>query len=102
MTFLAIFGRPAYLLFLAPFQILLPVEVLRTTYKNLTLLMGEMDMVGKEQGFAPLGPKFLRWKSDRYEEGWLLSDFIKIYQLDGASAGNDLRVRFKGRVRICG
>ncbi|MEC0373097.1 hypothetical protein [Paenibacillus chibensis] len=65
------------------------VEVLRTTYKNLTLLMGEMDMVGKELGFVPLVPKFLRWKSDSYEEGWLLSDFIKIYQLDGASAGND-------------
>ncbi|WP_136608767.1 hypothetical protein [Paenibacillus dokdonensis] len=65
------------------------VEVLRTTYKNLTLLMGEMDMVGKELGFVPLGPKFLRWKSDSYEEAWLLSDFIKIYQMDGASVGND-------------
>ncbi|MCM3001285.1 hypothetical protein ACTHSJ_26255 [Paenibacillus cellulositrophicus] len=65
------------------------VKVLRTTYKNLTLLMGEMDMVGKELGFVPLGPKFLRWKSDSYEEAWLLSDFIKIYQMEGASAGND-------------
>jgi len=70
-------------------NISLSVKVLRETYRNITLLLNEMDMIGKERGFFPLIPRFLRWKSDSYEEGWLLSNFIKIYQLDGASAGNE-------------
>lgn len=70
-------------------NISLSIKVIRETYKNLSLLFGEMDLVGKEQGFLSLIPKFLRWKSDSYEDGWLLSNFIKIYQLDGESAGNE-------------
>lgn len=70
-------------------NICIAVKVLRETYKNLNLLFGEMDMIGKEVGFVPLTPRFLRWKSDSYEDGWLLNNFIKIYQLDGASAGNE-------------
>jgi hypothetical protein len=70
-------------------NISLSVNVLRETYKNLNLLLGEMDMIGKELGFIPLTSKFLRWKSDSYEDGWLLSNFIKVYQLDGATAGNE-------------
>jgi hypothetical protein len=66
------------------------VSVLRETYTNLNLLFSEMDMIGKEQGFLPLTSKFLRWKSDSNEEGWLISNFIKVYQLDGESAGNEL------------
>ncbi|AIQ56197.1 hypothetical protein [Paenibacillus borealis] len=65
------------------------VNVLRQTYKNLNLLFSEMDMIAEEMGFVPLSTRFLRWKSDNYEDGWLLNNFIKIYQLDGASAGND-------------
>ncbi|AIQ39908.1 hypothetical protein [Paenibacillus sp. FSL R5-0912] len=60
-------------------NISLAVKVLRETYKNLNLLFGEMDMIGKEVGFVPLTPRFLRWKSDSYEDGWLLNNFIKIY-----------------------
>lgn len=70
-------------------NISLSVNVLLETYKNLNLLFNEMDLIGKEQGFIPLTSKFLRWKSDSYEEGWLLSNFIKIYQLEGTSAGNE-------------
>ncbi|MGN7360426.1 hypothetical protein ACTHPF_21650 [Paenibacillus sp. SAF-054] len=70
-------------------NISLSVTVLRETYKNLNLLMNEMDMIGEELGFMSLTSRFLRWKSDAYEEGWLLSNFIKIYQLDGDSAGNE-------------
>ncbi|NGM85608.1 hypothetical protein G5B47_24730 [Paenibacillus sp. 7124] len=62
------------------------VEVLRETYKNLNLLFSEMDIVGKDQGFIPLTSKFLRWKSDTIEDGWLTSDFIKIYQLESEPA----------------
>ena len=76
-------------------NISLSVKVLRETYRNINLLFTEMDMIGKEHGFIPLIPRFLRWKSDSYEEGWLLSSFIKIYQLDSSSAGkyqvSDLR-----------
>ncbi|WP_313638294.1 hypothetical protein [Paenibacillus sp.] len=70
-------------------NISLAVKVLRETYKNLNLLFSEMDMIGEEMGFVPLTARFLRWKSDSYEDGWLLTNFIKIYQLDGASAGNE-------------
>ncbi|RRJ66975.1 hypothetical protein EHV15_31645 [Paenibacillus oralis] len=70
-------------------NISLAVKVIRETYKNVSLLLGEMDMVGREQGFVSLNSKFLRWKSDSYEDGWLLSNFIKLYQLEGESAGND-------------
>ncbi|CAH0121002.1 MULTISPECIES: hypothetical protein [Paenibacillus] len=71
-------------------NISLSVRVLRETYKNINLLLNEMDVIGKEQGFIPLNPKFLRWKSDSYEDGWLLSNFIKVYQMEGGSAGNEM------------
>ncbi|TMV47037.1 hypothetical protein FE783_24285 [Paenibacillus mesophilus] len=70
-------------------NISLSVKVLRETYKNINLLFNEMDIIGKEHGFISLTPKFLRWKSDSYEDGWLLSNFIKVYQVEGDSAGND-------------
>jgi hypothetical protein len=70
-------------------NISLSVKVLRETYKNLSLLFNEMDAIGQEQGFIPLLPKFLRWKSDNYEDAWLLRNMIKLYQMEGESAGND-------------
>ncbi|MBY0054645.1 hypothetical protein [Brevibacillus agri] len=69
-------------------NISLAVKVLRETYKNLNMLFNEMDIIGKKKGFISLHPKFLRWKSDSYEDGWLLSNFIKVYQMEGDSAGN--------------
>lgn len=70
-------------------NISLAVTVLRETYRNLSLLFTEMDVIARERGFVPLTARFLRWKSDSYEEGWLLNNFIKVYQLDGSSAGNE-------------
>ncbi|TFD93645.1 hypothetical protein [Jeotgalibacillus sp. R-1-5s-1] len=58
------------------------VHVLQETYKNLNVLFSEMDRVGEEQGFISMTPRFLRWKSDSHSEGWLTSNFIKLYQKD--------------------
>jgi hypothetical protein len=58
------------------------VEVLRETYKNLNLLFAELDRIGENEGFIPITPKFLRWKSDSDYDGWLTTNFIKLYQLE--------------------
>ncbi|OIJ14286.1 hypothetical protein BKP37_08915 [Anaerobacillus alkalilacustris] len=58
------------------------VDVLRETYKNLHLLFSELDRIGEDEGFVPITPKFLRWKSDSAHEGWLTSNFIKLYQIE--------------------
>lgn len=58
-------------------NISLAVKVLRETYKNLNMLFNEMDIIGKEKGFISLHPKFLRWKSDSYEDGWI--NFLLVY-----------------------
>lgn len=46
----------------------------------------EMDALASEEGFIPLTPKFLRWKSDSSFEGWLTSNFIKLYQMENHAA----------------
>ncbi|MEK4486920.1 hypothetical protein MHH81_15330 [Psychrobacillus sp. FSL H8-0484] len=56
------------------------IYVLKETYKNLNLLFSELDRIAEKEGFIPLTPKFLRWKSDSDYEGWLTSNFIKLYQ----------------------
>jgi hypothetical protein len=43
----------------------------------------EMEVEAKEAGFVSLTPKFLRWKSDNESDGWLINDFIKLYQREG-------------------
>ncbi|GMB09551.1 hypothetical protein [Thermolongibacillus altinsuensis] len=58
------------------------VYVLRETYKNLNLLFSELDRIGEKEGFIPITPRFLRWKSDLDFDGWLISNFIKLYQLE--------------------
>ena len=58
------------------------VFVLRETYKNLNLLFSELDRIGEKEGFVSITPKFLRWKSDSDNDGWLTSNFIKLYQLE--------------------
>ncbi|WP_121612675.1 hypothetical protein [Mesobacillus foraminis] len=57
------------------------VHVLVETYKNLNILFTELDALSKEEGFIPLTPRFLRWKSDSSYDGWLTSNFIKLYQI---------------------
>ncbi|MDG5473119.1 hypothetical protein P6709_15305 [Jeotgalibacillus sp. ET6] len=59
------------------------VHVLKETYKNLNKLFSELDRVGEVHGFNSITPKFLRWKSDSNPEGWLTSNFIKLYQQEG-------------------
>ncbi|MBP1154007.1 MULTISPECIES: hypothetical protein [unclassified Paenibacillus] len=56
-------------------------KVLLKTYENLDLLFTEMDMEAEEAGLIPLTQRPLRWKSDVHYSGWLINDFIKLYQL---------------------
>jgi hypothetical protein len=58
------------------------VYVLKETYKNLNLLFSELDRIGEKEGFISITPRFLRWKSDSDYDGWLTSNFIKLYQLE--------------------
>ncbi|RHW37453.1 hypothetical protein D1B33_07880 [Lysinibacillus yapensis] len=58
------------------------IYVLKETYKNLNLLFSELDRIAEKEGFIPLTPKFLRWKSDSNYNGWLTSNFIKLYQIE--------------------
>lgn len=61
-------------------NIKLATDVLLETYKNLNALFIELDAAADGEGFIPLSPKFLRWKSDASPEGWLIRNFIKLYQ----------------------
>ncbi|MGE7673154.1 hypothetical protein ACQKMV_06150 [Lysinibacillus sp. NPDC094403] len=58
------------------------IYVLKETYKNLNLLFSELDRIAEKEGFIPLTPKFLRWKSDSDYDGWLTNNFIKLYQVE--------------------
>ncbi|RHW43464.1 hypothetical protein D1B31_02045 [Neobacillus notoginsengisoli] len=58
------------------------VNVLRETYKNLNLLFSELDRIGEKEGFISITPRFLRWKSDSDYDGWLTTNFIKLYQVE--------------------
>lgn len=61
------------------------VQVLKETYQNLNLLFSELDRIGEKEGYTSITPKFLRWKSDSDFDGWLTSNFIKLYQLEKGS-----------------
>jgi hypothetical protein len=61
------------------------VTVLKETYRSLNTLFHEMDRIAEEEGFISLTPKFLRWKSDSDSDGWLMNNFIKLYQVEGNS-----------------
>ena len=58
------------------------IYVLKETYRNLNLLFTELDRTAEKEGFLPLSPKFLRYKSDSNSDGWLTENFIKLYQED--------------------
>ena len=57
------------------------VHVLKETYRNLNSLFIELDRNAEELGYIPITSKFLRWKSDSHYQGWMTSNFIKLYQL---------------------
>ncbi|MCQ2011172.1 hypothetical protein NOM01_14380 [Sporolactobacillus sp. STSJ-5] len=56
------------------------VMVLKETYKSINLLLDELDRVSKRSGYMSITPRFLRKRSDANFNGWLTSDFIKLYQ----------------------
>lgn len=58
------------------------ISVLKESYENINLLFTELDRVAEDEGFVSMIPRFLRWKSDSNHEGWLTSNFIKLYQLE--------------------
>ncbi|MEC2056091.1 hypothetical protein I6J18_01910 [Peribacillus psychrosaccharolyticus] len=58
------------------------IEIVKETYANLEVLFAEMDRIGEEEGYITLTPRFLRWKSDTDSDGWMTSDFIKLYQVE--------------------
>ena len=58
------------------------IEIIKETYANLEVLFAEMDRIGEEEGYITLTPRFLRWKSDTDSNGWMTSNFIKLYQVE--------------------
>lgn len=56
------------------------MSVVLDTYKNVSKLLPELDIVASEEGFVSITPNFLRWHSDREPNGWLYSSFIKLFQ----------------------
>lgn len=54
-------------------------NLLKETYKNLNILFQELDRVGKEQGYVTINPRFMRYKSDTDPDGWMTTNFIKLY-----------------------
>ena len=54
--------------------------VVRNTHKNIEKLMKYCDNISEKNGYASVTEKFLRYKSDKYVEGWLLDGFVKLYQ----------------------
>lgn len=60
-------------------------EVVRKTYQNIEKLLAELDRQGNELGFEPVLPQFIRWKSDREYNGWLINSFFKLYQKQEAT-----------------
>ncbi|MEH7440638.1 hypothetical protein V7182_24615 [Neobacillus drentensis] len=57
-------------------------NVLIETYRSLDKLFGELDRIGEEEGFISVTSRFMRWKSDSDPDGWMPTNFIKLYQLD--------------------
>lgn len=56
------------------------VQVLYKTYENVQKLMDHCRDISSKNGYTAMIPKFLRWKSDNDYDGWLLNDFILLFQ----------------------
>lgn len=54
-------------------------NLLKETYENLSVLFGELDRVGEKQGYVSITPRFMRYKSTIDSDGWLITNFIKLY-----------------------
>lgn len=60
-------------------SIIQATNLLKETYGNLSILFQELDRVGEEEGYMTITPRFMRYKSDTDTEGWLTTNFIKLY-----------------------
>lgn len=58
------------------------VHVLYKTYENVNKLMEYCRTIASDAGYSCMNNKFLRWKSDNEYKGWLVSDFIMLFQKD--------------------
>lgn len=57
------------------------LQVLYKTYDNVQKLMDYTKIVAQEKtNYRLAAPKALRWKSDNETHGWLVSDFILLFQ----------------------
>lgn len=57
------------------------LQVLYKTYENVQKLMDYAKITAREvTDYQLMSPKALRWKSDNDPEGWLLNDFILLFQ----------------------
>jgi hypothetical protein len=59
-------------------------EVVRQTHENIEKLLIEIDRQSNNNGYSPIIEQFLRWKSDRDYQGWMIDSFIKLYQRNSA------------------
>jgi hypothetical protein len=55
-------------------------SVVLETYRNVSKLLAELDIVASEEGFVSITPKSLRWRADGEPAGWLYWSFIKLFQ----------------------
>lgn len=56
------------------------IQVLYKTYENVNKLMEYCKNIASDSGYACMTDKFLRWKSDSDYSGWLVDDFILLFQ----------------------
>jgi hypothetical protein len=55
-------------------------SVVGQSYKNVHKFLAELNAMASEEGFVPLLDRFLRWRSNREWEGWLIWSFISLLQ----------------------
>lgn len=56
------------------------LQVIYKTYDSVNKMMEQVKAISEEAGYQLKTDKFLRWKSDRDPAGWLLNDFILLFQ----------------------
>lgn len=65
------------------------VQVLYKTYENVQKLMEYCKAIASESDYTCMINKFLRWKSDNDYNGWLLNDFILLFQKESDNLFNN-------------
>jgi hypothetical protein len=54
--------------------------VVGQSYKNVHKFLAEFNAIASDEELVPLLDRFLRWRSDRQWEGWLIWSFIVLFQ----------------------